>query len=612
MASQLVVLVAFGVIVSGQVMPGWSLARIGLSLTAFGSLGVLLLMAVMAAVPGRTGWLLRSFSLAITALALAWFTAAVELNLDQGRSLHLNELWFRLTDPLTRDFVLSTAVSWRMAGFIVVFVAAVVGCALLFARAPFQLAIVIVLVLMTVGTLTNRWCLEGAWWSDATWHLRNQQIACAPWSRVVPAPVEELAGYQFVLKPDVAAMRRLRLDLTRPEWAPGPDQQLAPLAGRYRGRNVVVILLESHRLSDVEPFGRGAEDHQPLSPFLSTLCDQGLAFTNYVHSGPGTLFAQFSVATGCPAHPRFVSMGLAEAPGLGRLGRFPDFMDAGYRCEWIQATDSNFAAFADLLSSIAVKHQLLPDELTDLDRTWWTSWGMPDEQLFAIAWRRYQTRLAARRPTLMCLLTISNHAPFMLPLLDGQALPADHLGGMRYADRALEGFVRQLRTLPVDQQPVLLITGDHGHRQRLGHAKPLGPDNPESFRIPGLLITPDRALSGQRHEAPFMHEDLLDLALLLVAGELPPPRKFLAAHRIAAMPITGGDYAVLTPDAFLAADGSSYSFSTPWQLTPSAPTSARILLEAVRSSVNAHESAWRRWPVPLAAASGPQPAPSSH
>lgn len=606
MASLLAALVAFAVIVSGQVMPGWSPARIALSLTTFGSLGILLLLALMAAVPGRAGWLLRAFCLAITACALAWFTAAVELNQDQGRSLHLHELWFRLSDPLTRDFVVTSMISWRMMAFILLFVGAVVGAALLLARAPVQTAIILALTLLIGGTVANRWCLEGTWWSDASWHLRNQQIACAPWSRVVPAPVEELAGYQFVLKPDIATMRQLRQNLASPQWAPGPDPQFAQLAGRYRGRNVVVVLLESHRLSDVEPFGRGAEDHQPSSPFLTALAAQGLAFVNYVQSGPGTLFAQFSVATGCPAHPCFVGMGLAEAPELGRLGRFPDFADAGYRCEWMQATNSNFAAFAGLLAAITVAHDLLPNELADLDRTWWTPWGMPDEQLYAIAWHRYQARLAARQPTLMCLLTVSNHSPYLYPPLAGQTLPADHVGGMRYADHALEDFVRQLRSLPLDQQPILLITGDHGHRQRLGNAKPLGPDNPESFRIPGLLITPDQSLAGQRHEPPFMHEDLLDLALLLVTDHMPPPRKFLDTHRIAALPITGGGYAVLTPDAFLAADGSDYSFSTPWRLLPSVPPSARALLDAVHSSVNAYESAWRRWPVPIT--SRPQPA----
>lgn len=600
MASLLVALVGFCVLIVGQALPSWSPARLALALTAFGSLGPLLLLPLAVAVPGRAGWVLRSLVLITTVLALAWFTAAVELSLDQGRSLHLHELWLRFDDPLTRDFVISSAVSWRMAGLVAALVGAVVGGALLLARAPLTVPVAIALTLTLGGALANRFCLEGSWWSDEGWHLRNQQAVCAPWSRVVPAPVEELAGYRFELQPDIAAMRRLRLDLGRAEWAAGPDAQLAPLAGRYRGRNVVVVLLESHRLSDVEPFGRGAEDHRPLSPFLTALADHGLAFTNYVQSGPGTIFAQFCLATGCPAHPRLVSMGLSQAPGLGRLGRFPDFTAAGYRCEWLQATDSSFAVFAGLLSDTAVEHRLLPDELAGLERTWWSPWGMPDEQLFALAWRRYQAHLATRRPALMCLLTISNHSPFLLPPLDGQALPADHVGGMRYADRALEGFVRQLRALPPEDQPLLLITGDHGHRQRLGHAKPLGPDNPESFRIPGLLVAPDRALAGQRHDAPFMHEDLLDLALLLVSGDdLPPPRKFIAAHRVAALPITGGDYAVLTSDAFLAADGDDYTFTTPWRLTPSAPETTRALLEAVRGGANACEAAWRRWPVPV-------------
>lgn len=551
--------------------------------------------ALVGAWPGRWGIALRLVHGVAAAVLLAWHVASIELFLDQGRTLTPAELWFRLTDTQSRAFVIETLCSYRTAGAALLLAFALTIPALLAARLPRRACFAAVGGLLALAQVGGIFALGSEWFGDPDYYVKVQRPFSAPWSwtqdyRYTPhdnGPISELAA-------DAAAAAEVRKEFDPAFWAAGPDPTLGSLCGRYQGRNLVVLLLESHRLSDVTPFGDDAFGHQDLSPRLSALSTRGIAFTNYIQAGLGTFFAQYSLITGLPSPAEFdIGQGCAAGAPLARLGRVADLAREGYRCEWLQATPTRFASWEDFLQVADMPNLIDPQETKGFARDCWSSWGMPDEQLLAIAMRRYLEHLAAGRRSFQVVLTISNHSPFLLPTLDGAAFSRNHTGGMRYADHWAARFAGELLALPVAQRPVIFVTGDHAHREGLLGARPLGQLNPEGYRIPGLLLLPDGQAAGTVCTSLFAHEDLFDLLYALTSAGPSQPAKFTARHRTAVSTIIDARQAIVTHDGFYY-EGRAYSFATPWTPVRDPSAEMRARLEAAfNAAVRDERRCWQ-------------------
>ena len=576
----LLVVVTLWVVTRGPV--AGPLEGLRLWLACFGSLGPLPWLGLLAAWPGRPGVALRAAVFLAAWLGLAWLVASGELWLEQDRPLLFDEIAFRLADPPSRPLFLETLRSPRMLLFAASLVA--LGGVLRALLAPLgrRAAGLVLLGLLNVALVSGLVFPLVSSPGDF-----REKALCAPWTfgRRYLAPTA--APGETVLEENPEGARAVRRGVAPPFWAPGPEPALAPLAGRYRGRNVVLVLLESHRLADVAPFGEGAHGYRPRSPFMTRLAERSLSFTNYVATGPNTFFAQFSVATGLPGVPGLRTGGVRGGGSYARLGRFPDLRAEGYRCEWLQATPISFDSWDRYLLAAGVPGWIRPGETDGFDRSFWTSLGMPDEQLYELAWRRLRQATGEGTPYLLAVLTVSNHLPFRYPAIPELAGLSGHEAGTRYADHCLETFVERLLGLPEEQRPVVFVTADHGHRFGLEDARPLGPYNLEGIRLPGFLVTPDGRGAGARCGALFNHEDALDLIHLLVgAGEPPGSRKFLDFHRVAAATVSDVATSVLTGDGFVfGPTGDTYRVRDLWQLESGIEEERRTRLLAARRAV---------------------------
>jgi hypothetical protein len=220
---------------------------------------------------------------------------------------------------------------------------------------------------------------------------------------------------------------------------------------------------------------------------------------------------------------------------------------------------------------------------------------MPDGPLLEIAWNRYLSHRDDPSPYLLTILTVSNHEPYTLPRSAGP-LPRNHDGGMAYADACLGIFVDRLLSLPEPQRPVLLITGDHSHRDNLANAPPIGPEGLEGIRVPGLLIMPDDYAAGQVCTTPFVHDDAFDLIRLLVGvPEHDVPRKFIDAHRRAAPTVNGAGMSLISENAFYSAPlHATYERRGPWALVPASAEIERQMAEAKSAIDGAMHAMWKR------------------
>ncbi len=390
--------------------------------------------------------------------------------------------------------------------------------------------------------------------------IRGQQapevtrLAAAPWSGVHPAPIRA---------------RPLRLDALadamarNPAWEHGRPSFWAEWAGRYRGRSVVVVVLESQAATYLPEFGEGSSRRPHTSPELWALRSRGVFFSNYFAGGSATRTALWSLATSLPTFDNSESVP-AHSPAAARLGSLARLVSGGYRAEWLCPTSPEFDGWNRLWGSAGARWWIDPAETSDLDRSAWTSWGMPDEQLYEVALQRIHRLEADARPYLLGLLTVSNHPPFRFPAGPGRPeFGADHFGGVGYADFAVKGFVDRLLSMDESRRPLIFITADHGYQFDLTGVPPAGRFNLEATRIPGLLILPDHRGAGMIMDELFAHEDALSLIELLT-GPASTPGPFRSGRRVMTSYM---GRAAFTAGSMLLDDGRLFRISDRWQLS---------------------------------------------
>jgi hypothetical protein len=305
-----------------------------------------------------------------------------------------------------------------------------------------------------------------------------------------------------------------------------------------------------------------------------------------VQSGNCTHQSAWAMLSGLP--PLADASADLVGPELGSVGRVPAFQALGYRCRWLQATNTSFADLDRMLRLLRIDDRIDPTETAMLDRARWNLWGMPDDQLIDVACRRLEG--AASQGELLITFTISNHQPFDLP--DG--FSRDHSGGMAFADQAVGRLIAWRDAQPEDRRPVIWIQADHGQGTGLaGH--PRGWACAEAFRVPGLLLLPDGAAAGQAWDGPVCHQDVLDLLYLLVAQPDAATNPWVTSHRVVAPAVAAGSRLVVAQGGWLGETvPAGITASGLWGAEPGVAEPLRTTLQAAWDDLERQRSVL--WP----------------
>jgi hypothetical protein len=288
-----------------------------------------------------------------------------------------------------------------------------------------------------------------------------------------------------------------------------PRPEYADLIGRYRGMNVLILLMESFRAEAL-----GCYDARPGmasdSPVFDGLTREGLWFSGHVPTGQYSGHALWSIITGLtypyPWHP-------LHRVAFDPLRRFAGWQWPGYQRQFICATDTRFDHYDEFTRMAGWKQVQVP-ELEPHG-----GYGTHDET--ALPWAIDQLA-AIKGPWIGLVFSVSNHWPFDHPQKD---VRQPLRGGIRYSDHALGLALKQLR----DQHPkiaartIVVVVGDHGVRLELSPpaeaADPIF--QPAANRVPMLVLLPDGRQAGVRETALTSHADIQPL-LADLCGQEPP------------------------------------------------------------------------------------------
>lgn len=262
----------------------------------------------------------------------------------------------------------------------------------------------------------------------------------------------------------------LRSDLRR--------RHVPPRTG-LEGHNVVVIVEESLGCEHVGACG----DARGLTPNLDAFASDGLFWSDAWATGTRTVRGLEAIVASLPPIP---SQSIVKRPGSENIATWGQVMArAGYQTSFLYGGYGTF----DNMNRFFGSNGFAVSDRREIDHPVFANiWGVSDEDLFRHALDYFDERAATGRAFFSVVLTTSNHKPFTFR--DGvPGVPAQGGGrnaGVRYADFALGGFLRDARAHPWFPDTIFVVLGDHGSRV-YGHGEIPMP----TYRIPVVVFGDD-------------------------------------------------------------------------------------------------------------------------
>lgn len=471
-----------------------------------------LLLAPLLGLP----WL-RWPALLVIAGHAGWQVGMHELDRIRGGTVGDDELAFALLDADSLRFLL------RMLAE-PVYAFALGGAALLLAVPPLLLARrwprigwwVLALMLGVLATCPLlRLHLDRVHGDDPAWRSALKNPGIRVWRYLASVS----AGPGRLDAEGVAALRAFESD--RICDLPG-DPALAGLEGRYRGRSILLVLLESHRAAHTRPWSVLASGYPDFIGCLGRRRAQGLAFDGWVGMNYKTSAALWSLLTALP-EPAGLCPPVNDPDAVPRLGLWGAFAQAGCVSALHQAGPLRFENTGRMLEGFVGMERLRSDQAAvPADQQGY--WGMDDGLCFAQALRRLEEWRCDRRQAILLLGSVAAHRPYDFPRPPG--VPADHPQAMAYTEDCLDRLLNALDTWPESERPLVFITGDHGYGDGLRPG-----DEAALLRLPALLLLPDGAAAGRVSRDLHCHADLGGLFAGLLGLSWPGPSPFRQGRR---------------------------------------------------------------------------------
>lgn len=250
----------------------------------------------------------------------------------------------------------------------------------------------------------------------------------------------------------------------------GPEKKL----------NVVLISVESFSADFMKHFG----NTEGITPFLDSLADHSLLFTNLYATGTRTVRGLEALSLCVPPTP---GQSIVRRPGneeMFSLGKV--FGTKGYTCEYIYGGYSyfdNMGYFFGNNNYEVVDRSALKDNEIDYENVW----GVADENLFDLALKELDTK-SKKKPVFAHIMTTSNHRPFTYP--EGRVNIPSHTGrsgAVKYTDYAIGRFIKQASKQAWFANTIFIIVADHCASSAGKTELPVN-----KYHIPMLIYSPGR------------------------------------------------------------------------------------------------------------------------
>ena len=250
------------------------------------------------------------------------------------------------------------------------------------------------------------------------------------------------------------AFRIVKTELTEPDAdfiSPRPEDLRREMRAESSATqpNVVVVVMESF----------GSDWLGEYAPNLTRLSGEGLFFADMRSTGTRTVRGLEAITLSVPPTPGNSIVRRPDNDNLFSMGSV--FKEKGYDRDFLYG---GYGYFDNMNAFFAGNGYQVVDR-TDFPaerKTFSTSWGQCDEDLFNVALDTADASYSAGRPFHQVVLTTSNHRPYAYP--DGKvSIPSGdgRRGAVQYSDYAVGRFLEDAAKKPWFDNTIFVFVGDH-------------------------------------------------------------------------------------------------------------------------------------------------------
>ncbi len=226
--------------------------------------------------------------------------------------------------------------------------------------------------------------------------------------------------------------------------------------GEEKKYNVILITVES--LSGEFLSYQGSKRGK-ITPYLDSLADNSLFFTNMYACGTRTIWGLEAVALSAPPKPGQSVIKRPNSENMFSLGQL--FKARGYDLKFVYGGNGYFDNMNYFFENNG--YQIMDKRsMDDTDITFENAWGVCDQDLFTRVIKEADLSYAAGKPFLNLAMTTSNHRPFTYPdgFIDIKS-PGGRKGAVQYCDFAIGELIQKAKIKPWFNNTIFVIVADH-------------------------------------------------------------------------------------------------------------------------------------------------------
>jgi len=259
--------------------------------------------------------------------------------------------------------------------------------------------------------------------------------------------------------------------------------------------NVVLFITESYGREYLGAFNkhRNIPDYQSFTPFLDSLANHSLIFSNAFANGRKSIHGMSSVLAGIPSFTdAYTSSPYAKQPVESLVSTLKS---VGYDTSFFHGAPNGSMGFLGFSNILGFDHYYGKTEFND-DSQFDGFWGIWDEPFFQFM----KTTLDQKQtPFMATIFTVSSHEPYVVPNQYKDLFPKGYLPMHKcvgYTDFAFRKFFEAAKKEPWFNNTIFIITADHGNQIYYDEYKKAV----NRFAVPILFYDPNGKYVGENRD----------------------------------------------------------------------------------------------------------------
>ncbi len=277
-----------------------------------------------------------------------------------------------------------------------------------------------------------------------------------------------------------------------------------------KGRNVVIVILESTRAQSTTPYNEDLE----TTPFLAKLANESLVFERAYAVVPHT--SKALVASLCGVFPPLDTARTESEPGIIPARCIPDLLkERGYRTVFFQSATKEFERRPQLAKNLGYENFVAPEGMSKVGFEETNYFGYEDNIMLEPS-REWLGENGRKGPFLATYLTATGHHQYVVPHRYGMKRFVEdeefnrYLNALRYQDFFLMNLIEQYKDLGLYEDTIFVVFGDHGEGfEEHGLKQHDNTIYNEGLHIPFVIHQPGRWEKGEWVEPAVSELDLL-------------------------------------------------------------------------------------------------------